>query len=234
MATPRPLPSLYDHGADLLRALYARRIDTPPVLDAATHFAHAQTFTAHWPALRAEALAIAADLGRVPRFHELMPAQADISAHDGRDWRMFVVKAYGVAIAANAARCPTLSALLAGTPEVLSAAFSYLAPGKHVPAHRGPFRGVLRYTLHLDVPRDAHGRSASPLTIDGTTYRLDAGEGLLWDDTFVHEVRNDGDRVRVALLLDVQRRSMPRDLQWLSRLIVAAVGAGVRWRRHPG
>ena len=43
---------------------------------------------------------------------------------------------------------------------MLSACLSFVAPGKHIPVHRGPFRGVLRFHLGLIVPPDADGRLA--------------------------------------------------------------------------
>ena len=66
-----------------------------------------------------------------------MIQQESISANDARDWRMFIMKAYGQPIARNLARCPTLAALIASSPDVLSASLSFLAPGKQVPPHRG-------------------------------------------------------------------------------------------------
>lgn len=222
--------SLYDSSVSLLRRIYDRRIATPAVLDPESDFPSAASFARAWPQLRAEALAIQADLAQVPRFHELMAQQAELSANDRRDWRLFVVRAYGVTFARNAQRCPHLAALVASAPEVLSAALSFLDPGKHVPEHRGPFRGVIRYYLALSVPPAADGLPGARLTIDGVEHRLGDGRSLLWDDTYPHEIRNDSAGVRIALLLDVRRQGMPRDLQWLSRLLIAAAGLAVRLR----
>ena len=58
---------------------------------------------------------------------------------------MFILKAYGAEFPRNMAVCPTLAALVTASPDVLSASISFLAPGKHLPVHRGPFRGVLRF-----------------------------------------------------------------------------------------
>jgi aspartate beta-hydroxylase len=222
--------ALYDGSADLLRRIYGRRIDTPPVLDAATHFASLARFSGSWRELREEALVIQQSLATVPRFHELMPQQASISANDQRDWRLFVLKAYGVAFEKNLQRCPKLAALLAASPEVLSAALSFLAPGKHVPEHRGPFRGVIRYYLALSVPLAADGRPGAILTIDGTEYRLGDGQWLLWDDTYRHEIRNDSSGVRIALLLDVRRQGMPLDLALLARILIGTAATAIRLR----
>ena len=75
----------------------------------------------------------------MPRFHEIMREQTAISANDGRDWRMFILKAYGTEFPHNMAVCPNLAAAVAASPEVLSASLSFLAPRKHIPVHRGHF-----------------------------------------------------------------------------------------------
>ena len=113
---------------------------------------------------------------------------------------------------------------------MVSATFSYLAPGKHIPEHRGPFRAILRFHLMLSMPNDATGVPACVMNIDGVPYRLGDGESLLWDDTYPHEVWNRSDRVRIALLLDVWRKDMPADVALLSRAILLGTQAVIRMR----
>lgn len=225
------MSAVYDHATDLIRRIYDKRLSDPAILDVMERFPSAQRYVDAWPALRDEALRLAEEFTGIPRFHEFMAEQASISANDGRDWRVFVVKAYGVPFPGNLARCPVLASLLESTPEVLSATYSFLAPQKHIPQHRGPFRGILRYYLGLSVPATSNGRPETVLTIDGADYRIGSGGSLLWDDTFPHEVRNASDRPRIALLLDVRRRGMPWDLEWLSRGLIAAIRAAIRFRR---
>jgi len=220
----------YDRAADVVRAYYDRRIDTPATLDTDRYFPEASRFSGAYPAIRREALAVLDTLHRVPRFHDLMPQQADISAGDGRDWRMFILKAYGVAVEENLQRCPTLAALLAETPDVVSCVVSFLAPRKHIPAHRGPFRGILRFHLMLSMPLADDGLPACELNIDGAPYRLADGDTLLWDDTYPHEVWNRSDEVRIALLLDIWRKDMPADAALVSRALMAATRAWIRKR----
>jgi aspartate beta-hydroxylase len=112
---------LYDRAAGVVRAVYDRRIATPATLGAGHYFPNAKRFTDRWADIRREALAVAGTLGKVPRFHDVMPAQADISANDGRDWRVFIMKAYGVTLEKNLQRVPTVAALLDEAPEVMSA-----------------------------------------------------------------------------------------------------------------
>lgn len=227
---PNCMSALYDLSSRIVRSLYDARIATAPVLDAGVLFPGARQFVDAWPALRDEALALARELHTVPRFHELMAGQTEISANDGRDWRMFLLKAYGVEIKPNMAACPRLAELVSSVPDVLSATLSFLAPRKHIPRHRGPFKGVLRFQLGLSVPLDENGQPAAVLSLDDRDYRIGDGDSLLWDDTYPHEVWNHSDEVRIALLLDVRRRGMPADMALLSRLVIAAVGATVRWR----
>jgi aspartate beta-hydroxylase len=218
----------YDLASDLIRRVYEKRIDAPPILETDTEFPNAAKFANAWCDIRDEALGV--HLGKVPRFHDIMPEQADISANDGLDWRMFVLKAYDMAVPENLARMPVLSRLLAECPEVKSAAVSFLAPRKHIPSHRGPFRGIMRFHLGLVIPRQADGRPATVMMIDHQEKRITDGEGMLWDDTYPHEVMNNADEARIALLLDVWRPGMPWDMEMLSRLIVRGVQAGMRRR----
>ncbi|EOI1366769.1 aspartyl/asparaginyl beta-hydroxylase domain-containing protein [Serratia marcescens] len=226
------MSAIYDWSVLALRNVYDRRIQGKPVLDSAALFPDAERFTAQWRQIREEALTVAHDLHNIPRFHEIMIQQASISANDARDWRMFIMKAYGQPIARNLARCPALAALIASSPDVLSASLSFLAPGKQVPPHRGPFRGILRGYLVLDMPKRADGVPAAVLKVDGREYRLHEGEFMLWDDTFEHEVWNDSAQVRTVLLLDIRRRDMPGGLRLLSSAIIALVRLNVRWMQR--
>jgi len=222
--------SLYERVGSIVREIYDKRLTGPPVLDQSAHFPYGARFADAWQSIRKEALAVARRLEAVPRFHEMLPEQAPISAQDERDWRVFILKAYGVEIAANMARCPFLASLVREAPEVMSASLSFLAPRKHIPQHRGPFRGVLRYHLGLSMPRHQDGRPAAVLTLAGCEHRIADGQSLLWDDTYPHEVLNESDEVRIALLLDVWRGGMPIDMELLSRLLVVVVRVVMRYR----
>lgn len=223
----------YDQTAAVLRRIYDSRIAGPSILDAKAYFPFAGKFAAAWRDIHDEAQLVADQLHNVPRFHEIMREQKAISANDDRDWRLFVLRAYGAEFAENMAACPRLAELVVDTPGVLSASFSFMAPRKHIPLHRGPFRGVVRFYLGLSVPRHADGSPAAVLRIDGKEYRIGGGEWLLWDDTYPHEVLNESDSVRSVLLLDVWRRDMPFDMELFSRLLIAAAGTAARWRAAP-
>ncbi len=225
---------LYDRMSEVLRSAFDRRISTPAVLDAQTYFPAHRAFCASWKDIQAEAIALASGYQQIPRFHEIMSEQAPISDNDGRDWRLFILKAYGMEIAGNMAICPTLAALVREHRNVLSASITFLGPRKHIPRHRGPFRGVLRFSIGLSVPRAADGSPAVRMILDGREYRSGAGDFLLWDDTFYHEVWNDSDEVRVALFLDIWRPNMPPDVWLMSKAILAITQVAILCRGLAG
>jgi aspartate beta-hydroxylase len=230
--------NLYDLTSGSLRSFYDRRVTAPPVLDCDTHFSEHALLAGHWHRIREECLHVMRDMEAIPHFHDLMPAQRPLSEHGRKFWRLFVLKAYGVDHPANQARCPFTASLLE-SKSIVSATISFLEGHKHIPAHRGPFRGVLRYHLGLVIPRNADGSSTNRLRIDGKLYELKEGGELLWDDTYLHEAWNDADCVRAVLLVDVARSDLPAPLSWLNRLIIRTVGMCIRvryrrvWVRDP-
>jgi hypothetical protein len=69
-----------------------------------------------------------------------------------------------------------------------TAMFSILQPGKHLPPHRGPYKGLLRVHLGIDVPVAA---DASWIEVGGTRLHWQEGKIVVFDDTFVHHAAND-------------------------------------------
>jgi len=224
------MADIYDRAATIIRQIYDRRITTPPVLDMESNFPDGRKFALAWQAIREEALAVSRRLREVPRFHEIMREQTAISANDGRDWRLFILKAYGIENPRNMEACPVLASVVAAAPDVLSASISFMAPNKHIPSHRGPFRGVLRFYLPLVMPKAGDGSPAAVLKIDGSEYRLTEGQCMLWDDTYPHEVWNRSDEVRIVLLLDVRRPNMPMDMALFSGILMTIVRWGIQFR----
>ena len=82
---------------------------------------------------------------------------------------------------------------------------SLLSPGKHIPPHNGPYKGILRYQLAISVPKEGNCQ----LFVDNKPYTWTEGKGVLFDDTYVHEVRNETKETRIAVLLDLRRNDIP-------------------------
>ncbi len=218
----------YHSYKDAVRRFYEKRMEMPDVLDPEEHFPNYRKFVDQWEAMRDEV--IEAKIAAAPRLETVVPGQRRVATADGVEWRMMVVRGYGIDLQSNMDRLPTLTRLVKECPEVKSATVSFLGPHKHIPVHTGPFPGVLRFHLGLDVPKMPDGSPAAVLTINGVDYSFSDGEYLLWDDTVPHEAVNHSDRPRTALLLDIWRPGMPPSVERLSKVIYGAINLRMRFR----
>jgi beta-hydroxylase len=191
-------------------------VPTTPFLPVDT-FGWAQRVEAMVPAVQAELEEVLSYHDNLPNFQEISVDQASISNDDG--WKTFFFLGYGFRSTANCRRCPKTAALLDSIPGLVTGFFSILSPGKHIPPHRGPWRGVLRYHLALKVPEPA---SASGIKVGGEVAHWEQGKGLLFDDGYTHEAWNGTDGVRVVLFCDVLRPLRPPAAQ-VNRALIKAV-----------
>jgi len=136
----------------------------------------------------------------LPAFHEL---SADVLAisNDHR-WKSFVLTGYGFSSTNNIRQCPETWRICQGIPGLTTALFSILEPGKHLPAHRGPYNGVLRLHLGLIVPEP---RERLGIRVDNQMYRWREGEVVIFDDAYEHEAWNDACDTRVVLFVDFRK-----------------------------
>jgi beta-hydroxylase len=187
-------------------------VKNPPYLDKDVYFPESKILEENWEVIREELGVILQNNENVPKFHEIDSIQRFISAKDEIPWRTFVLKAYGKWVDNNCEMAPKTVEMLQGMPKVITALFSILDGGKHIPPHIGFFKGVLRYHLGLVVPQDA----PCYILVDGQKYSWKEGEGVVLDDTFVHEVWNKSSERRVVLFIDVLRDTgVP---PWIARL----------------
>jgi aspartyl/asparaginyl beta-hydroxylase (cupin superfamily) len=103
-------------------------------------------------------------------------------------------------------------------PGLNSAFFSILAPGTHIPDHRGVTKGLITCHLGLIVPRDGDVR----MRVDDRVVRWAEGETLVFDDTYRHEVWNDTAGTRVVLLIQFER-PLRNPGKWFADLFLGAV-----------
>ena len=83
-----------------------------------------------------------------------------------------------------------------------TAMFSILAPKKHIPEHRGMWKGMLRYHLGLIIPWPP---GSCRIRVGQDIRTWDEGKSLVFDDSHLHEAWNDSDQYRVVLFVDVVR-----------------------------
>jgi len=99
--------------------------DTPKIAN--NHFSFLSEFTDNW---------------EVIQFHEVSPDQYRLSTEN--NWKTFVLYGFGELLEKNAELAPETSKILSKVPNLQTAMFSILAPGYHIPAHKGVTKGILR------------------------------------------------------------------------------------------
>jgi aspartyl/asparaginyl beta-hydroxylase (cupin superfamily) len=173
-------------------------VSNDPVLDV-RDFAWTQMLRANWKTIRDEAIAVALQGEASPSLATISPDHRSIA--EVNKWRSFFLWGYGYPIDDNLARCPKTQAIVEAIPGLNSAFFSILAPGTHIPEHRGVTKGLITCHLGLIVPRDGDVR----MRVHDRIVRWAEGETLVFDDTYQHEVWNETTGTRVVLLIQFQR-----------------------------
>lgn len=155
---------------------------------------------ARTPEICAELDALLKDVQRLPNFQDISPEQAMLTQDAG--WKTFFFTGYGIEFQRNRERCPRTAEALRLIPGMTTAFFSILAPGKELPEHRGPYKGVLRYHLGLRIPASD---DSCAIRVDGTVRHWAEGEALVFDDTFQHAAWNRTPHWRIVLFVDFMR-----------------------------
>lgn len=158
-----------------------------------------------YPRIRAEADALLETRARMPTYEEVNRPATEIAATTEERWNVFMLELLGHRLEKNLARCPQTARAIARVPKRLQAFFSVLEPGKSVPLHEGPYLGYLRYHLGVRVPKE----NPPLIRVAGKPYVWKEGEGVVFDDSWPHEVENHSSEPRVVLIVDVPRPLPP-------------------------
>lgn len=213
----------------------ASKVGDKPWYDA-TDFPWAEEIEREWRTIRVELEPLLARRQHLPNFQDLSKDQRYLSQDDG--WKTYFFWAYGLKAFGNCRRCPETARIVKTIPGMKTAMFSIFAPGKRLPPHRGPFKGVLRYHLALSVPEPAR---ACGIRVGEETRHWEEGKSLIFDDTFDHEAWNDTNGVRVILFVDFIRPMrfpasiVNRTLVWLialSPFVLGGAGKQLAWERR--
>lgn len=116
-------------------------------------------------------------------------------------WRVLYIHVIGMRDFPNRELFAHTVAILDSIPNVVDAWFSVLEPRKSIPAHRGIYRGFLRYHTAFKVPENNPPR----LRVKDEFYTWKEGESVMFDDRHEHEVYNDSADSRLVLIVDVMR-----------------------------
>ena len=170
-----------------------------PVMDTAD-FPWVSILEKNYPVIRRELERVLEHRSALPKLHEIQREQYRISSDD--KWKAFVLYGWGHVAEEGIQMCPETANLVQQIPGLRSAFFSILAPGAHIPDHRGHVRGLLRGQLALIVPEQGE---KCFLRVEDTICHWEAGKMLIFDDTYRHEVQNNTDQERVVLILHFDR-----------------------------
>jgi beta-hydroxylase len=169
-------------------------------------------------AIQRELAAVLVHRDRIPSIGEVQPDQDNIS---DPSWKAFFFFGYKQRAERNCRLCPETTRALERIPGLNSAFFSVLAPGRHIPPHRGLSKGQLRGHLALVVPRRG-GRCW--MEVDGQPIDWVEGKFFAFDDSRKHQVWNDTPEERVALIIDFER-----PMRWPGRLAYRVMWLMVRF-----
>ena len=148
-------------------------------------------------------------------------------------WKSLMFKS-GKFIEENCALCPQTAELLRHIPGLYNSFFSVLDPKQYIKPHWGYYKGFVRYHLGIIIPNNNEDKNCflrindnhldnsvrdKTLIDRGEKYYWKNGEGVIFDDTFLHDAANNSEQVRVVLFLDI-RRKMPWFLQILNILVL--------------
>lgn len=196
--------------AERLNSSHAR-LGERAVLDS-SHFPWAAEVERDWRPIRAELEQVLRRQAELPAFQEVVGDATTVSRDRG--WKSFFFMGYGLRFERNIALCPETWRVLKKIPGLKTAMFSILEPGKHIPLHKDPYNGVLRYHLGLIVPEP---RSEVAIVVAGEVCHWEEGRSLIFDDRFEHEAWNRTDSLRAVLFCDfVKPLRFPANLvNWL-------------------
>ncbi len=116
-------------------------------------------------------------------------------------WRKFYLTWYGYHHESARQLCPKTQQLLGSLNFVNGAMFAIIPPHSQLSRHSDPVACSLRYHLGLATPNS----DQCFINVDGQSYSWRDGEALLFDETYIHYVRNDTDQSRLVLMCDVER-----------------------------
>jgi aspartyl/asparaginyl beta-hydroxylase (cupin superfamily) len=172
------------------------KVGNPAVYDNSV-FPWAKEIEREWPAIRTELDGVLKRKDELPGFHEISTDVATIT--QDRDWKTFFLCGYGMRSDNNVKQCPETWRIVNKIPGLITAMFSILEPGKHIPHHRGPYNGVLRLHLGLIIPEP---REKVKIRVGNEICHWSNGKALIFDDAYDHEAWNGSDKLRVVLFVD--------------------------------
>jgi beta-hydroxylase len=172
-----------------------------------------------YEAIREECLSLLDEKDELTDMTDLGAGYTDGGIHKAK-WKAFMFKS-GRFIDENCARAPRTTALLRQVPGLYTAFFSVLDPHQDITPHWGYYKGFVRYHLGVLIPGnnedhscwlrvngnvEDNAREDESLVEKGEVYYWKNGEGIVFDDNYLHDAANESSEVRVVFWLDLRRK----------------------------
>ncbi|GFM88043.1 aspartyl beta-hydroxylase [Pseudomonas cichorii] len=192
------------------------RVPSKPYLDR-SKFPELDILKDNWETIRDEAMHLF-DEGYIRAAEK--NNDAGFGSFFKKGWKRFYLKWYDKALPSAETLCPKTVALVNSIPNVKGAMFALLPGDSHLNPHRDPFAGSLRYHLGLSTPNS----DACRIFVDGQEYSWRDGEDVMFDETYVHWVKNETQTTRVILFCDVERPLTNGFMTRINRSVSAFLG----------
>jgi len=157
--------------------------------------------------------------GNIQCFREKNPLLNNIDTIDSdRDycWRTLYVKVVGNVIYDETTRHFPETLKLIQSDQIHNAFFSILDPHVEIKPHTGYYKGYLRYHIGIIIPEENGKRPY--IICGGEKYEWREGKGVMFDDMYLHYVKNPTNQKCVVLYLDVKRENNGFVVDLLTRI----------------
>lgn len=195
---------------------WVSKVGNPAVFDNDT-FPWTRMLEENWETIRSEVEPLLRFHAGLPNLQDIQEEQGYITSDD--KWKTFFLLGYNIEAELNMEKCPQTTALIKQIPGIQTALFSLLSPKKHIPRHRGIYKGLIRSHLGLIIPGK---KGDSRMQVDDQWVEWEEGKMVVFDNTYFHEVWNDTDEVRVILMIDFIR-PFPAPFSWFNNGIIKLI-----------
>jgi beta-hydroxylase len=198
-------------------------------------YPHFRLVEENYETIREECEALMKDRSKLVKMQALGGSYTTGKTHVA-EWTTLMFKS-GDFVEENCRLAPRTADLVRRLPGVYTAFFSVLEPHQRLGAHFGYYKGFLRYHMGVLVPNnnedgkcwirinaDASDNARRDVSLieKGERYCWKNGEGVVFDDTYLHEAANDSEQVRVVLWFDF-RRKLPWYLDAFNRFCLFVI-----------